>query len=525
MNAFAGTGSLLRLILRRDRVVAPLWTVLLGLAPLLYAASFQNLYPTAADRQAFYLGTLDTEAEAALVGPIFGSDLGALIAWRAGLLLTLVPLAAIVTVIRHTRSEEDAGRTELIGSSAVGRHAGLAAAMSMAGGAVVVTGLLSGISLWVYGLPAAGSLAFGLSLAVVGLVFGGVAALSAQLTAGARAARGNALGVLAAAFVLRALGDAGSGVLSWVSPIGWSAQMRPFAVERWWPALLSVSAASLALAAAFAIADRRDLGSGVFSQRPGRAGALPGLSGPVSLGWRLSRATTLGWTVGLGLFGVAIGSAANGIESQLGSSAAVTDALRNFGGSTATQSFLAAVLSIVGIVVTAYAVAAVLRLHSEEDAGHAEMVLATAVSRGRWMAGALVPAAFGSAWLLAVCGLTIGVSYGLAAGEGAAAVPSILGGAMAQLPAVWLVAAIGVAAFGIVPQLSASVWAVLAGFVTLGQVGAVLGWPQWLLDVSPFTHLPRLPGGVVSVTPLLTVTAVAIVIAAVGVGQAHRRDL
>ena len=241
MNSLSGTAALLRLYLRRDRLVLPIWVVLLGALPLLYAVSFEGLYPTAADRRAFYLSTEAVPAQAALVGPIFGSDLGALVSWRAGLMLTLVPLAAILTVVRHTRGEEDAGRVELVGSTAVGRFAGLTAAVLLAGGGVVATGMLSFVSLWAFGLPVAGSVAFGASIVVVGAVFVGCAGLAAQVASGVRAARGYALGVLAAAFVLRAIGDIGSGTLSWFSPIGWSAQVRPFADERWWPLLLSLA--------------------------------------------------------------------------------------------------------------------------------------------------------------------------------------------------------------------------------------------------------------------------------------------
>ncbi|MGB6073340.1 MAG: ABC transporter permease, partial [Rhodococcus sp. (in: high G+C Gram-positive bacteria)] len=167
MSGLSGTGALLRLYLRRDRLVAPVWIAVLGALPLVYAVSFEGLYSTAADRQAFYLGTLASPAQAALVGPIFGSGLGALVSWRAGLVLTLVPLAAILTVVRHTRGEEDAGRTELMGSTAVGRYAGLTAAMLLAGGGVTATGLLSSISLWAFGLPVAGSITFGTSIILV----------------------------------------------------------------------------------------------------------------------------------------------------------------------------------------------------------------------------------------------------------------------------------------------------------------------------------------------------------------------
>ncbi|RMB79102.1 ABC transporter permease [Rhodococcus sp. SBT000017] len=520
-----GTGALLRLYLRRDRLVAPLWIVLLGALPLLYAVSFEGLYPTAADRQAFYLGTLSTPAQAALVGPIFGSDLGALVSWRSGAVLALVPLAAILTVVRHTRGEEDAGRTELIGSTAVGRYAGLAAAIALAGGAVAATGALSSISLWAFGLPVAGSIAYGASVVVVGIVFVGCAAVAAQVASGARAARGYALGVLAVAFAARAIGDAGSGTLSWFSPIGWSAQVRPFADERWWPMLMSLAVAAMFLTAALAAAERRDLGSGLLAERRGRATADRSLAGPVALAWRLTRGATVGWTVGIALFGIAIGSSAHGIGGQLGSSAVISDALEKFGGSTIEQSFIAAVLSIVGVVVAAYSVSAVLRLHSEEEAGLAEIVLSTGVSRLRWLAGHLLFAVLGPARLLLVVGLTIGLTYGSATGDIAGELPSVLLGALGQLPAVWVVTAIGVALFGAVPRFATVLWAVLGGFVALGQVGSVVGLPQPWLDLSPFTHVPRLPGAELALAPIGWLVVVAVVVGIGGFTAFRRRGI
>ena len=46
----AGIGPLVRLILRRDRWLLPLWTVLLGLYPLLMVLAQESVNPTAASR-------------------------------------------------------------------------------------------------------------------------------------------------------------------------------------------------------------------------------------------------------------------------------------------------------------------------------------------------------------------------------------------------------------------------------------------------------------------------------------------
>ena len=71
-----------------------------------------------------------------------------------------------------------------------------------------------------------------------------VAALTAQLTDSSRAANAMALGFLGATYLVRAIGDAGPSWLSWLSPVGWGQQVKPYAGDRWWVAVLGASAAS-----------------------------------------------------------------------------------------------------------------------------------------------------------------------------------------------------------------------------------------------------------------------------------------
>ncbi|OZF54742.1 ABC transporter permease [Rhodococcus sp. 14-2470-1b] len=526
----SGIFQLVRLFARRDRVAMPLWVLAIGLVPLLYAVSFEGLYPTVADRQAFYEATAQTPAELALVGPIFGADLGALVTWRSGILLTLVPLAALLTVIRHTRAEEDAGRTELVGSTAVGRRDGLCAAMALAATGVLMTAVIAATALAASGFAVGGSVAFGLSIAAVGVVFVGVAAVAAQVGFNARAARGYAITVLAAAFVLRAVGDAGasgtsgsSGTLSWLSPIGWSSQLRPFADERWWVVVLPAVAATVAVGLAFTLASRRDLGAGLVAVRDGKP--TSSLQGVFGLAWRAQRGSLLAWTVGLGVIAAVLGSAADSVQGQLGGSAAIGDALSKFGGSSLVDSFLATALSILGIGAAAMSVSSVLQAHGDEESSIAEIVLAGSVGRTRWLVSTVVFALGGPAVAMTVVGFAAGLPYGMSVGDVGSVLPGVLAGAMSQLPAVWILTASGIVLFGFVPRFSVATWGLLAAFVMLGQVGTVLGLPQMVLDLSPFTHLPHLPGGTVSVTPLVWLVVVSMVGLVTGIVAFEHRDL
>ena len=100
---------------------------------------------------------------------------GAISALAAGLM-------SIFIVIRHTRADEEAGRLELVGSTAVGRGAPLAVGVLLAAAANCVLALLIAAGLAAIGLPAGGSAAIGLAVGTCGLVFAGVAAVTAQLS-------------------------------------------------------------------------------------------------------------------------------------------------------------------------------------------------------------------------------------------------------------------------------------------------------------------------------------------------------
>ena len=528
MKAFAGTGVLVRLMLRRDRIILPLWVVVLALLPVTVASTLAGLYPTVAERQAYADILTTNPAFLALYGPVFGSGLGALTAWRLTGTLLLVGLASLLTVIRHTRAEEEAGRRELLGATVVGRQAPLVAALFVTFGANLALGALVAVGLVAYGLPAPGSVALGIAWAAFGWTFAAVAAVTAQVTEGARAARGIAIAVLGVCYLLRAVGDAGErNWLSWLSPFGWAQRLRPFADERWWVFALSVGLAAVLIGAALALSSRRDLGSGLLLTRPGPAAGAPWLRSPLALAWRLQRGSLIAWTFGFGVFGAMLGNIAQGAVEVVGDNPQLRGVIEQLGGSSGLADvYFAAVMGILGLVASGYTIGATLRLRSEEASGRVEPVLAAAVTRTRWATSHLLFALAGPAVVLATAGLAAGLAYGLSSGDVGRELPRVLGAAVAQLPAVWVLAGVATAIFGVLPRFAAPVgWGALAACVLLEELGRLLQLNERVLDLSPFTHLPKLPGGEVSAAPLVWLTLAAVTLAAVGILGLRRRDV
>jgi ABC-2 type transport system permease protein len=525
-----GTWKLVRLVLRRDRVIMPLWVLFLGLIPISYIATINEVFPTAADKAGYAATSANNAGFVALYGQLFGSSLGELVTWRAGFLPVMVGLAAILTVIRHTRAEEEAGRRELIGATVVGRHAGLAAALlttcvaSLAMGLVLTAGMVG------QGLPGAGSVAFGLQLAASGWVFAGIAAVAAQLTASAGAARGIAITALGATYVLRVVGDISGmtdGPLTWLtglSPIGWVQAIRPYGGDRLWLGLVVLAATAVLMAAAVALSSRRDVGAGLVPPRPGPA--VGALGSPFALAWRLHRGLLAAWVGGFLVLGVVLGYLAEGVGDLVGDNEAMTQVFERLGGaSSLIDSYLAGMSGLFGLIAGGYGIQAMLRARAEETTGRVEPVLSTAVGRLRWLASHLFFALLGPAATLVAAGLAIGITHGLNTHDIGGELPRLLAGTVVQLPAVWILSALTVLLFGVLPRLVALAWAALAACLLFGMVGSAMGLSQWVLDISPFTHLPHLPGGHVTALPLILLCAIAIAFTAVGVNGFRRRDV
>jgi ABC-2 type transport system permease protein len=531
LGSFAGTSALIRLILRRDRLALPFWIALPALLAAGIASTFVSLYPTAQARQAFAAQVASSPAETALLGPVYAPTLGGLVAWRwiiPG--VVVLGLANLFTVIRHTRTDEEAGRRELWGSTITGRHADLAAALIVTFVADLVAAILVAGGLIASGLPAAGSLALGLAVAAVGWTIAAVAGIAAQLTESAGTAKGIAGAALGLLYLLRAIGASGKssglGWLSWLSPVGWAGEVRAFAGERWWILALFAGASALLTAVAGTLATRRDIGAGLLPSRLGPATASPGLRSPLTLAWRLQRGMLLGWSAMFAVYGILFGFVASVVADQLLANPAMMEFFARLGsGAQPSDVVFTLFFGAFGPVSAIYAIQATLRLRAEEVELRAEQVLATSASRLQWAASHLLVVALGSALVLATFGLAAGLTYGASGAGVGYELPQVLAAAMVYLPALWVLIGLTVALFGLLPQLASVSWIVLVGCLLL-ELGRELQLvSQAVLDLSPFTHVPRLLLGQGSAAPLIGLVAAALLLTTAGLIGFGRRDV
>ncbi len=524
MSSLVGTPLLVRHGLRRDRVLATTWLVVLVLVCYASAAATSDLYSSAREQVAAAGAINASPAIVALYGPILDvHSLGELAMTKMTVLYAVfVAVLFMVLVRRHTRVEEENGQAELIGGTAVARDAPLAAAMLEALLVALSLGALVATVNTVAGLPLAGSLAFGASWAGIGLVSASLTAVACQVSASARTCAALAAAGIGVLYLLRAVGDTSASWLSWTSPFGWSTQLRAYGETRWWVLALYVVLSVALLGVARLLRGRRDLGSGLVAATPGPAQGSPRLSNAIALSFRVHTTMLVTWTVATAVMGLVFGAIAPQIGDLLDSPSARRMMERLGGVGALQETLIAAELSVLAVVVSCFAITVVGHGGTDETDGRTEQVLATATSRAYSFLAILVVAFLGATWLLLVTGVAVAIGYGAAGG---ASVGILVASALAQAPAVWVMSSFAAVFFAVRSSWNFVAWGVLVAFVTLGQLGELLQLPSRVLDLSPYSHVPRMPVENFAAGPELALTALAALLAATAWGRYRSRDI
>ncbi|WP_166844578.1 ABC transporter permease [Isoptericola sp. BMS4] len=538
-STLTGTWSLVRFILRRDRVRLTVWTLSLVAFYAYFTAALGLMSETEGALQA-RAAIMETPSGIVMGGPGYGVDdytVGAAIANEGTVWVVLaLALMSILHVVRHTRAEEESSRSELVRANPVGRHAPAVAAVITLVAVNAVVAVVSALAMTGVGgaeeMPLADSLGMTVGVGLSAMVFGAIALVFCQLVEHARGATGRSVAVFGLAFTIEVAGNLrevpGGSALSWFSPIAWAQQTRAFVDLRWWPMALSVVAVAVLLWFASFLASRRDFGGGMIASRPGRADATESLRGPVALAW-LQQKGALRWTAaGLGAMWMASGTLIPDIGEMIGDLIADNPAMSAiFGGDTSEfeAAFLGVMMLYGALCCAGYAIVMGLRPKAEETTARAELVLSTPVSRRRWFGAQLLVAGAGTVVLLAVSvvALWLGTYIVDVTDPGLGTYAEVF---VSYVPAVLVYLGLTAALFAWVPRATAAGWALLAYTFVIGMFGGLIeDMPEAANWIAPFYWVPEAfvadfdPGSFVG---LSAVAAALFVLAFVGF---RRRDV
>lgn len=528
-----GTGTLIILLIKRDRLRLLLWIA--GIFFLIFSmtATFSQVFTDDAEIISMISMFMANPAMRAFLAPASGVSLGSFVMMRSSTVFAvLIALFSSMTVIRHTRQNEENGRAELIGSTIVGRHAGLISSLVVSVAANIILILLIAAAFLSFSLPAGGSLAAALSLGMTGIVFAGLAAVSAQIAESSRGANGIAGLCMGAAFLFSAIGnmlgklDAGGTELSsawpvWLSPFGWYQQVYSFQQNRIVILLLPLTLFALTTIVALKLEQHRDVGMGMIAAGRGPARAVNNLCHPLGLAFRLQRNTLGIWLIVMIVFGSIFGLSSGEFNEAISELDRATDIFGNVFGME--EVFMMIIIGILGSFTIIYTVQAFNRMAGEEKNGFLEPLLATKLGKLKWLASHLIFIFAGTSIVLLITGLAGAIA---SMGNPEIRFEKIIESAALQIPAALVIAGIALLMYGLFPRWSSIVaWSALGISLIAGPfLGPALDLPTWLQNLSPFTHVPS-PMDDMSTLPVIILCATALLLSIAGMAAFYRRSI
>ncbi|MDL9937834.1 ABC transporter permease [Gordonia sp. ABSL1-1] len=524
--AVTGTAPLLRASLKHEfRSFAP-WIAIATALSVSSVIVYPLLFPDVADRRAFAATVGGNPALGLIFGPAYDlSTVDGFNAWRSLALGGFATaLGMIFIVIKASRGQEDSGQAELLAAGVLGRESRLSAALAMATVAALAVGVISGVATGLCGGGWEPSLLLAAGFTVSGWMFAGLAAVTAQIGTDARTANSIAVAVLGVLFILRGFLysiDAPAWT-TWINPLGWITETRPATGDHWWPLLLGVALALIAVGIAFTMQVSRDFGQGMISPRPGPARGTART--PWGLALHLNRAPALSWSVAFVGLGVVFGYFARSVKDMFGANPALTEIFASGAASPddLIAAFVTTILCLIGIIASVPGVQTIIRIRAEELDDRLEPVLASSVSRWRYLADNVAIAFLAAAAYVLIAGVVIGVfaaTADIGIGVGDAVMQAVV-----TIPAVWTVVAIAVLIIGARPQVQIAAWiGVLASFV-LTLLGPSFKLPTWALGISPFYHVPDVSAATQNWWGLLWISLFTLAFLALGFVGFRRRD-
>ncbi|MDO8731279.1 MAG: hypothetical protein Q7L55_01700 [Actinomycetota bacterium] len=487
---------LARFRVRLDRFRILAWVAAGLLLTTLVAATWDALYPSAAERLNFAATLQAAPALTALLGPLQAPEsTGGLTTWRVGALASLlIGIVVVFLVVRNTRADMGTGRAELILSGRLQRRSVISAGVFPAVVLAVGVGAACATALGVGGRGWTGALVYGSSVAGTLLLFAAVASITAQAVNSTRGANGLGILIIALAFVVTAIGNTReSSALTDLTPFGWMSNASPFALDRWAWAVLPWVVAVMVFAVSFALASKRDVGSAWIRESLGPVHAPAWLKNPFALMWRTDMSLIFGWAIGLVALSLFMGYLAGSLTKLIQDNPQIQELMSRLSDVPITNSLTPVILSFTALGAAAYPISLLLRQASDESEGRLELLLSTRMRRSEVLGARVVEALIGAVVLQFLVGIGVGGVAGFFADDRWTTLVDSVGFSIVALPAIWFIAALTALVVGCAPQLSWLSWLALAWCVVIGELGPLMNLPQWTQHLTPYWYNPEWP--------------------------------
>ena len=529
---FAGWSTLFLQYLKRDWKKLIIWI----LSIVLFSAGFVPAFKEIAQGKGL-LGmfeTLQNPAMISMVGPTpieTATDytVGAMYAHEMLLFCGLFAMiVSMLPVVGHTRKEEELGLTELVRSFQIGRQANSLAAIIE----IVLVNVLIGVLIFVMmisfnvsTISIQGSLLFGITIGIAGIMGASIALVLSQIMPTSSSAIGSSLSIVGVLYIIRASTDVSNIDLSYINPLGWTYLTYPFTDNNWLPIVIAFLFSIIVVVIAIILEGARDMGSSYIPEKKGRAHAKKSLLSIHGLLCKINKSIIISWLIAFMVMGMAYGSIYGDMQTFLESNEMMKQMFSNSNVSI-EASFTSTIMIVLISLVAILPIVIVNKLFSEESKLHLSQIYPTKVTRSRVYWNTIGLAFFSSILGVLVTTLSLGMTgIKTMEGHGELEIINFLAAGYNFLPAILFFISLATLALGWAPKLGKLTYAYLGYNFAINYFGNTLDLPEWFSKTAILNWLPQMPKDNFDVITFITLTIISIIFIVLGYIGYRKRDL
>ncbi|MFP7365416.1 ABC transporter permease [Corynebacterium callunae] len=492
---------MIRLNLRLKHFFILAWLLCLWAMLAITPSSYVSYYPELSDRTQLLSELQNNLGTQAMYGVLNApGNIGQLTNWKTGAWLAI--LSAVMSVLLLSslhRTAEAKGTGELIQSTGHQRSAVLKAALLTGGVVAAINGAVSTAILIILRLTLtteltiAGSITYGLSIFLTMLGIMALASIVQSLWGTAHNLNRLGLLVIAGAFLVRVFADTSSQAwahyLNWISPLGWRSVIDCFGTDNW-GSILVFAIASLAWAAiALWLNSRREFNSHLLHLRRAHHAHQRRIGGLHSLNLVMHRTGIITWAVVVGAMLLTFLPLIDSLIPLLQEDEATRQALQSFIPMADFQkAFITYAFQLCAILVAIACVAPIVAYIAEEHRGIVDLIRSAGTARYAPLEGAVVISfsTLACCTFFAIAGGLVALQIQTSTVEEGNRI--ILESTLNLFLQSLLFIGLAVLIAGVAPRLIQLAWAPIAIAAVVSIFGQVLGLPQEVINLSPFSQ-------------------------------------
>jgi ABC-2 type transport system permease protein len=505
---------------------------------LLMGAAVPQIFPTPAARLEVdkLIGAMPASMVNLFGKPVGLGTLGGYMTWKYGAIFVMgTALWSLMALSSTLATEARRGSLDMVATTPLGKRRialeKLAGHLTLLWLTMVILGVAATVGSNIFGdaalgdaIPLAGGLGFGLWIGSIAMVFGGLAFLLAPVLG--RAGSAGIAGIVMLVLWL-ANGVESLDPIAFLSPFRWTSDHIPLVGLYDWPPVLATAALGvLFMAGGVALFVRRDLGVTAGLSLPKLPAFVLGTGNPFvrAFGDMLPRA--LAWGTGLFLIGAMLSAMTGPIVDQIKGDATLLLTFQNIFPTfdlNATGGWMQLYVEMMFIAVGFAGATFVAKWASDETEDRLEVLLATPMTRARWVIAGGVAALLGGVVITVMFAAGIGAGV---IGTDISATDSMLGTATLGLFTAAIIG-IGFAIGGLwrtslAPEIAALV---VVGTYLLNLLAPALGLPGWVHQLALTTHLGQPMTGEWDLAGMVACVVIAVGGIALGAWGMGRRDV